>query len=133
MKPKVITPAGWKPGAGYANGMLMADGTLHIAGQIGWDADRRFAGGGFISQMEQALANVAEVVRAAGGNVGDIGRMTWFVKDKQEYVNSQKEVGRAYRRVMGKHFPAMSMIIVTDLVEDEAVIEIEATAYLAAP
>ena len=130
MKPKIITPEGWPPAPGYANGMLMADGTLHIAGQIGWDANHEFAGSDFISQMEQALANVADVVRAAGGDVGDIGRMTWFVKDKRDYLNRQREVGQAYRRVMGKHFPAMSMIVISDLVEDKAVIEIEATAFV---
>jgi len=130
MKPQTIHPDGWAHALGYANGMLMADGTLHIGGQIGWDKDKVFVGGGFIPQMEQALANIAEIVRAAGGDVTDVGRLTWFVKDKAEYLAHQREVGKAYQRVFGKHFPAMSLIIINDLIEDEALIEIEATAYI---
>ncbi len=131
MKPKTIHPDGWAPALGYANGMLMPDGTLHIGGQIGWDKDKNFVDGGFIAQMEQALANIAEIVRAAGGDVSDVGRLTWFIKDKAEYVANQRAVGEAYRRVFGRHFPAMSMIVINDLVEDEALVEIEATAYIA--
>ena len=130
MKPQTIHPDGWAPALGYANGMLMGDGTLHVGGQIGWDKDKVFAKGGFIPQMEQALLNIADIVRAAGGDVTDIGRLTWFIKDKSEYLAKQKEIGQAYRRVFGKHFPAMSMIIINDLVEDQALIEIEATAYI---
>lgn len=131
MKPRTIHPDGWAPALGYANGMLMPDGTLHIGGQIGWDKDKKFVPGGLIPQMEQALRNIAEIVAAAGGEVGDVGRLTWFVKDKAEYMANQREVGAAYRRVFGKHFPAMSLIVISELVEDEAVIEIEATAYIA--
>lgn len=130
MKPITIQPEGWAPALGYANGMLMADGTLHIAGQIGWDANKQFVEGGFIEQMEQALTNIAEIVCVAGGEIADIGRLTWFVKDKSEYLAKQDEVGKAYRRVFGRHFPAMSMLVVKDLVEDEALLEIEATAYI---
>ena len=133
MKPKIIHPEGWAPALGYANGMLMADGTLHIGGQIGWDKNKTLVSSEFIGQMEQALTNIVEIVRAAGGDIDDIGRLTWFVKEKQEYLAKQKEVGQAYRRVFGKHFPAMSMLIIKDLVEDEALLEIEATAYLAPP
>ncbi|MFZ7091219.1 RidA family protein [Primorskyibacter sp. 2E233] len=130
MKPQTIHPEGWAPALGYANGMLMPDGTLHIGGQIGWDKDKVFAQGGFIAQMEQALSNIAEIVLAAGGDVTDVGRLTWYVKDKAEYLAHQREVGKAYQRVFGKHFPAMSMLIVNDLVEDDALLEIEATAYI---
>ena len=130
MKPETIHPEGWAPALGYANGMLMPNGTLHIGGQIGWDKNKVFVKGGFIEQMEQALNNVAEIVRAAGGDVSDIGRLTWFIKDKSEYMAKQREVGQAYRRVFGKHFPAMSMLVIKDLVEDEALVEIEATAYI---
>ena len=130
MKPQTIHPEGWAPALGYANGTLMADGTLHIGGQIGWDKDKKFVQGGFIEQMEQALTNIAEIVRAAGGDVDDIGRLTWFITDKAEYLAKQREVGKAYQRVMGKHFPSMSMVVVAGLIEDEALVEIEATAYL---
>lgn len=131
MKPQTIHPDGWAPALGYANGMLMPDGTLHIGGQIGWDENKVFVEGGFIEQMEQVLKNIASIVRAAGGDVTDIGRLTWFVKDKGEYLANQREVGKAYQRVFGKHFPAMSMIIINDLVEDAALLEIEATAFIA--
>ncbi|WP_298822644.1 RidA family protein [uncultured Roseibium sp.] len=130
MKPEVIHPEGWAKALGYANGMLMPDGTLHIGGQIGWDKDKRFAPGGFLPQMEQALTNIVDIVTSAGGEISDIGRLTWFIKDKTEYLAKQREVGEVYRRVFGKHFPAMSMLVVKDLIEDEAVIEIEATAFV---
>ena len=130
MKPRTIHPEGWAPALGYSNGMLMPDGTLHVGGQIGWTRDKVFEARDFIGQMEQALRNIAEIVRAAGGDVTDIGRLTWFVKDKAEYLAHQREIGQAYRRVFGKHFPAMSLLVVRDLVEDEALIEIEATAYI---
>ena len=133
MKPRTIHPEGWAPALGYANGMLMADGTLHIGGQIGWDENKQFIEGGFIPQMEQALTNIVAIVRAAGGDIDDIGRLTWYVTDKAEYLAKQREVGEVYRRVMGRHFPAMSMLIIKELVEDEAMVEIEATAYIAEP
>ena len=133
MKPRTIHPEGWAPALGYANGMLMADGTLHIGGQIGWDENKQFIEGGFIPQMEQALTNIVAIVRAAGGDVDDIGRLTWYVTDKAEYLAKQREVGEVYRRVMGRHFPAMSMLIIKEPVEDEAMVEIEATAYIAEP
>ena len=130
MTHETIQPDGWLPAKGYANGMLTKDGTLHIGGQIGWDANKVFVEGGFIPQMKQALSNIAAIVQKAGGQVDDITRLTWFVTDKSEYLSHQTEVGRAYRDVFGKHFPAMSMIIVSGLVEDEALIEIEATAHI---
>lgn len=130
MAPKTIQPEGWAPALGYANGMLMEDGTLHIAGQIGWNAQKVFERHDFVGQMEQTLENIAAIARAAGGDVGDIGRLTWFVKDKAEYMAHQREIGEAYRRVLGRHFPAMSLIIIKDLVEDEALLEIEATAFV---
>ena len=130
MTHKTIHPNGWLPAKGYANGMLTKDGTLHIGGQIGWDANKIFVEGGFIGQMSQCLRNIASIVEEAGGQISDITRLTWFVTDKSEYIANQAEVGRAYRDVLGKHFPAMSLIIVSGLVEDEALIEIEATAHL---
>lgn len=130
MKPQLIHPQGWAPALGYANGMLMPDGTLHVGGQIGWDRNKKFVSHDFIGQMEQALLNISEIVKAAGGDVTDVGRLTWFVKDKKEYLSRQREVGQAYKRVFGKHFPAMSMIIIDDLVEDDALLEIEATAFI---
>lgn len=126
----VIQPDGWAPAKGYANGMLAADGTLYIGGQIGWNADQKFETHDFIGQMEQALRNILDVVQAAGGGTEDITRLTWFVLNKQEYAARQREVGEVYRRVLGRHFPAMSMLVVAGLIEDEALLEIEATAHI---
>ena len=99
-------------------------------GQIGWNADQRFEVHDFIGQMQQTLRNIVEVVEAAGGQIEDIARLTWYVTDKAEYLASQSAVGAAYREVMGYHFPAMTMVVVSALVEDEARLEIEATAIL---
>ncbi len=125
-----IHPEGWAPASGYSNGMLFPDGTLHVAGQIGWDKDKQFVSDDFVSQMEQALRNILEIVTTAGGTAQSIGRLTWFVTDKSDYLARQKEVGQAYRRVLGAHFPAMSMLVVAGLVEDRALVEIEATAFI---
>ena len=130
MPSKLIQPEGWAPAKGYANGMLTRGQTLHIGGQIGWNRDQVFESHDFVGQMEQTLANIAEIVREAGGDVTDIVRLTWFVTDKREYLARQKEVGQAYRHVFGRHFPAMSVVVVAGLIEDDALIEIEATAQL---
>jgi len=130
MPSKHIQPEGWAPAKGYANGMLTKGRTLHIGGQIGWNKDQVFETHDFIGQMEQTLKNIAEIVAEAGGEVTDIVRLTWFITDKREYLARQKDVGQAYRRVFGRHFPAMSVVIVAGLIEDDALIEIEATAQL---
>lgn len=130
MTHKTIHPDGWLPAKGYANGMLTRDGVLHIGGQIGWDANKVFVSADFIGQMRQALSNIRSIVEAAGGTVEDVTRLTWFVTDKAEYLAHQAEVGAAYRDVFGKHFPAMSMVVVSALIEDDAKVEIEATAHL---
>ena len=127
---KIIQPDGWKPPKGYANAVLTEGRTLYLGGQIGWNGDQVFETRDFIGQMEQALKNIVALVEAAGGKVDDIVRLTWFVTDKAKYVARQREVGEAYRRVMGRHFPAMSVVVVAGLIEDEALIEIEATAVL---
>ncbi|MDX2484640.1 MAG: RidA family protein [Pseudodonghicola sp.] len=126
----VIQPEGWAPAKGYANGILAQDGTLYVGGQIGWTAEQKFESHDFIGQMEQALKNILEVVEAAGGGAEHVTRLTWFVKDKAEYMAHQGEIGKAYRTVLGRNFPAMSLLVVADLLEDEALLEIEATAYI---
>lgn len=130
MTAKIVSPEGWAPAKGYANGMLAKDGTLYVGGQIGWTEQQVFETHDFIGQMEQALRNIVAVVVTAGGQIEDITRLTWFVIDKSEYVTRQQEVGEVYRRVLGRHFPAMSMLVVAGLIEDEALLEIEATAYI---
>jgi enamine deaminase RidA (YjgF/YER057c/UK114 family) len=129
---ETIQPPGWKAPKGYANGMLAEGGRLHIGGQIGWNAEQVFEARDFVGQMEQALSNIVEIVRAAGGEVRHIVRLTWYVTDKREYLARQREVGEAYRRVLGRHFPAMTMVVVAGLIEDEALVEIEAVAEIGA-
>ena len=126
----MIHPEGWMPAKGYANGVLADGNHLYVGGQIGWNKDQVFECDDFVGQAEQALSNIAEIVRAAGGAVTDIVRLTWYVTDKRDYLARQKEMGEAYRRVMNKHFPAMTMIVVQGLIEDQALVEIEATAVL---
>ena len=128
---ETIQPEGWAKPRGYANGMLV-DGRLYVGGQIGWNEKQAFEKHDFVGQMEQALANVVAVVRAAGGEIHEITRLTWYVTDKQEYLARQREVGEAYRRVMGRHFPVMTMVVVAGLIEDAALVEIEANAEIGA-
>jgi enamine deaminase RidA (YjgF/YER057c/UK114 family) len=130
MTHKTIQPDGWAPALGYANGVLTKEGTLHIGGQIGWNKDKVFASKEFVPQMHQALQNISDIVVAAGGKPSDVVRLTWFVTDKATYLANQRAVGAAYRLVFGKHFPAMSMLVVAGLIEDDALVEIEATAQL---
>lgn len=130
MTHQVISPEGWAPAKGYANGVLTGDGQLYVGGQIGWNASQIFEAHDFVGQTEQALRNVLAVVEAAGGRASDLTRLTWYVTDKREYLARQREVGEAYRKVLGRHFPAMTMVVVAGLVEDEALVEIEATAVI---
>jgi enamine deaminase RidA (YjgF/YER057c/UK114 family) len=129
MSPSPINPPGWPPPKGYANGMLGEGRIVLTGGQIGWDASGRFAEG-FVPQVEQTLANVVAVVRAAGGEVAHIARLTWYVVDIAEYRACLRDLGPAYRRVMGRHFPAMAVVGVSALVEPQARVEIEGTAIL---
>ena len=127
---KIVQPEGWAPAKGYANGILTEGKTLYIGGQIGWNSEKIFEEKDFIGQMEQVLKNIKEIVEAAGGRVENIVRLTWFIIDKGDYMANQSAVGAVYRRVFGRHFPAMSVVVVKELIEDEALIEIEATAAL---
>ena len=127
---KIIHPEGWAPAKGYANGVLSDKGTLYVGGQIGWTADQVFEAKDFLGQCKQTLENVLAVVQAAGGRAEDITRLTWYVIDKKEYVARQREMGAIYREVMGRHFPAMTMVVVAGLVEDDALVEIEAVAEI---
>lgn len=127
---EVVHPEGWAPAKGYANGVVAAGRQLFVGGQIGWTAEQVFEARDFVGQARQALANVRTVVEAAGGRPDQVVRLTWYVTDKREYLARQREVGEAYRAVMGRHFPAMTMVVVAGLVEDEALVEIEATAVL---
>lgn len=126
----IVQPDGWKPARGYANGVLANGRTLYVGGQIGWNAAQVFETDDFVGQVGQALKNIVEVVEAAGGKPEHIVRLTWFLMDKAEYVARQKELGAVYREALGRHFPAMSLFVISGLLEDRAKVEIEATAVI---
>lgn len=129
---RFLQPPGWPAPSGYANGVAARGESVFVGGQIGWDAEGRFAEG-LAAQIGQALSNIVAVVAAAGGAPTDIVRLTWFVCDVEAYSTQLPAIGQAYRAVMGKHFPAMSVIGVSRLVEAQALVEIEATAVLSGP
>ena len=124
-----LHPKGWPAPKGYANGLMGEGRIVIIGGQIGWDTAGRFADS-FVPQVRQALSNILAVLAEAGGKPEHIARLTWFVTDIGEYRASLAELGPAYRAVMGRHFPAMTLVEVSALVEEEAKVEIEATAIL---
>ena len=129
----VLLPPGWAPPIGYANGIAATPGRIvFIAGQVGWDAQQRFHSVEIAPQFEQALANVLAVLAQAGGRPEHICRITAFCCDKPAYLAARPELGKIWRRLMGKHFPAMSMIFVSDLLDNPGKIELEATAVVPA-
>ena len=130
MTAQAILPAGWPRPKGYANGVVARGRTLYIAGMIGWDAHGVFHTDDFGGQVRQALANVADVLKEAGGVPENIVRMTWYVTDKREYLAASKEIGRAFREIIGCYDIAMTAVEVKALIEDRAKVEIEATAVL---
>ena len=128
-----LHPYGWAPAKGFANGIAASGRQVFVAGQVGWGPDQRFASDDFVDQTEQALRNIVAVLAEAEGRPEHIVRLTWYVTDKHEYISRLREVGAAYRRVMGRHFPAMTLVQVVALVEDRAKVEIEATAVIPGP
>ncbi len=127
---RVLQPAGWARPKGYANGIEASGRMIFVAGQIGWDKDRRFQAKDFAGQFEQTLLNIVAVLREAGAGPEHVVRLTWFVTDKRAYLADARRVGEIYRNVMGRNFPAMSVVQVAALIEDEAILEIEATAVV---
>ena len=125
-----LLPTGWPRPKGYANGVSANGRTIFVAGMIGWDENQYFASDDFAGQARQALANIVAVLAAGGALPSHITRMTWYVTDKREYLAAGRELGAAYRRVFGKHFPAMTAVQVVALMEDRAKVEIEATAVV---
>jgi enamine deaminase RidA (YjgF/YER057c/UK114 family) len=128
--PRTVLPDGWQRPRGYANGMAAHGELLAVAGQIGWNAQEQFESLEFVDQFRTALANVVAVVEAAGGAASDIISLTIYVTDKREYIAAIKSVGEAYRELLGKHFPAMALVVVAALLEDRAKVEIQALAVL---
>jgi enamine deaminase RidA (YjgF/YER057c/UK114 family) len=127
----VLLPPSWKLPIGYANGIAVAPGRLvFIAGQVGWDAAQIFRSAELVPQFAQALENVLAVLAEAGGRAEHICRMTVFCTDKPTYLAARAELGRVWRQLMGRHFPAMSLIFVADLLDSPGKVEIEATAVV---
>lgn len=130
MTQEILQPAGWPRPRGYAHGMSARGRLVFISGQIGWDAQGVFQAEDFVGQARQALRNVLAVLAEAGGRAEHITRLTWYVVDKREYLTCARPLGQAYREVMGHHYPAMTAVEVAALIEDQARVEIEATAVI---
>ena len=128
-----LQPKAWASPQGYANGIAAEGRLVFIAGQVGWDAEGRMVGSDLVAQTEQALKNIVTVLAEAGGAPEHLTRLTWYIIDKKGYVAHRKEIGEAYRRVIGKHFPTMSLLVVAGLLENDAQVEIEATAVIPPP
>jgi enamine deaminase RidA (YjgF/YER057c/UK114 family) len=127
-----LQPKNWLPPKGYSNGVAAEGRQVFVAGQIGWSERGELVSDDFVAQAERALTNIVQVLAEARGEPRHLTRLTWFVTDKPAYVARQKEIGEAYRRVIGRHFPAMSLIVVAGLLEPGAKVEIEATAVIPA-
>jgi enamine deaminase RidA (YjgF/YER057c/UK114 family) len=127
---QVLQPPGWARAKGFANGIAATGKLVFIAGQIGWTGEGKWVARDFAGQFRQALQNILEVLKEAQGRPEHIVRLTWYVIDKQEYLAALKDVGAAYRELMGRHFPTMAVVQVSGLVENEARLEIEATAVI---
>jgi enamine deaminase RidA (YjgF/YER057c/UK114 family) len=130
--PEPVSVHGWAPSQGYVDAMTGSGRVIVTAGQIGWDPrTHEFASDDLVQQVRQTLENVASAVRAAGGQVNHIVRLTWYIVDRAAYLERRREIGAVYREIMGKHYPAMAVLVVAGLVEQRALVEIEATALVA--
>lgn len=127
---QILQPSTWAKPRGYSNGMAASGLQVFVAGQIGWDEQCKFVGTDFLSQARQALRNIVAVLAEAGAGPEHITRMTWYVTDKKEYLAAGRELGAAYREIIGKNFPAMTAVQVVALMEDLAKVEIEVTAVV---
>ena len=127
---KILQPPGWARAKGFSNGIACSGNLVFIAGQIGWTGQGKWEAKDFAGQFRQALQNIIDILKEAKGKPEHVVRLTWYVLDKQEYLNSLKSVGEAYRELMGRHYPTMAVVQVSGLMEDEARLEIEATAVL---
>lgn len=129
---RTLQPADWAPAKGYANAVVAAGRQIFLAGQIGWNGQQQFESDDFVAQFEMTLKNIVALLREEGAGPEHLVRLTWFITDKKEYVSRLKEIGQVYRAVLGRNFPAMSVVAVTALMEDRAKVEIEATAVVPA-
>ncbi|HJZ43756.1 MAG TPA: RidA family protein [Hyphomicrobiaceae bacterium] len=130
---QILHPKHWARAKGYSNGVVAEGRLVFVAGQVGWNPEQEFESDDFVAQVEQALANIVAVLTEAGAGPEHLVRLTWYVTDNNEYLSRLSEVGNAYRRVIGRHFPAMTLVQVMALVEHGAKVEIEATAVVPRP
>ena len=130
---RVLSPNGWAPPRGYANGVVASGRVIALAGQIGWNpATATFESDDFVAQVRQSLENVVMLLSEAGAEPRHLVRLTWFITDRAAYLARQREIGQVYRELMGRHYPPMSVVVVAGLIEERAMVEIEATAVLPA-
>ncbi len=125
-----LQPEGWAAPRGYANGVVATGRQLFVAGQIGWDTQQRIVPGGLVPQVRQALINIVTVLETGGARPEHLVRLTWYLTDRAAYLAAAKEIGAVYREVIGRHYPAMTAVEVSALMEADAVVEIDATAIL---
>lgn len=130
MSHRILQPEGWARPRGYANGVAAEGRQVFVSGQIGWDAAQRIVSDDFAAQARQTLANIVAVLAAAGAKPEHLVRLTWFVTSRDEYNAALAEIGAAYRELIGRHYPAMSVVVVAGLLEPRARVEIEATAVV---
>jgi enamine deaminase RidA (YjgF/YER057c/UK114 family) len=127
---KILQPPGWARAKGFSNGIACSGNLVFISGQIGWTGEGKWEARDFAGQFRQTIKNILSVLAEANGRPEHIVRLTWYVIDKQEYLASLQAVGAAYRELMGRHYPTMAVVQVSGLVEDQARLEIEATAVV---
>jgi enamine deaminase RidA (YjgF/YER057c/UK114 family) len=127
---RIVNPPQWPRPRGYSNGVVAEGRVLFISGQVGWDEKEHFHSDDIVEQVRQALKNTLTMLQAGGARPEHVARMTWYITDKREYMRRGKEIGAVYRELMGAHYPAMSMVQVSALMEDRAKVEIESTAVI---
>lgn len=125
-----LDPPGWKPAKGYANGVVAQGRTVYLGGMIGWNSQQEFETDDFVGQFRQCLQNIVDVLAEAGGRPEHLVRLTWYITSRDEYLAGLRDLGQAYRDVIGRHFPAMAVVQVVALMEARAKVEIEATAVI---
>ena len=130
MTMEIIQPAHWPRPSGYAHGIIAEGRLLFLSGQVGWDENERIVGDGLVEQIDQALKNVLCLLSEAGAEAHDVVRMTWYITDKQAYLTERKRIGERWRAHMGQHYPVMSVVEVSSLLEEGAKVEIESTAVI---
>jgi enamine deaminase RidA (YjgF/YER057c/UK114 family) len=127
---RFLQPTNWKRPRGYSNGVAAKGSMVFVSGMVGWNAQEEFTSTDFAGQVRQALTNIVDILSEANAKPNDIVRMTWYVIDKREYLSASKEIGAAYREIIGRHYPAMTVVQVAGLLEDKARFEIEVTAVV---